>query len=287
MIKIFINGFGRIGNCIFELAKDDDQIKVVGINDIYQIKNINGVKIYTQKDPKKLDLQDVDVLIQSSGVFLTKEQNEIYLKNGAKKVLITAPSPVPTFIYGINHDDYKGEKIISSSSCSITAIAPIIKTFFPYQIKAVFASMIHSYTSDQPLLDENRAFLDLRRNRSATLNILPLLSSASKEIKKFFPSLHMEAKSIRVPLKSCTYYDISLYLQNEVEDFFNLIKQNFVFTAQKLVSSDFIGNKEALVVDINQSFYQNKMAKICAWQDNEVGYSNQVIKLIKAICDKN
>lgn len=282
MIKVFINGFGRIGNTLYNLLKDDPSVMIAGINELNPVE-VDNIPVFCEKDPKNLDLKGVDVVLQASGAFLKEEQNKPFLTQGAKKVLITAPSDAPTFLYGINHDRYKQERIISGSSCSATAIVPVLKAFEEFGIKSCYASMIHSYTNDQALLDRAKPYMDIRRTRSATLNILPLYSTAPQAVKRFFPDLDIEAKSIRVPLAYCTFYDITLILKTQPKKFKDIIKQNLDFTCEKLVSSDFIGSHSAITVDMEFSTHDQKMVKISGWQDNEVGYSYQLIKLLKAI----
>ena len=122
MIKVFINGFGRIGQSLYEIINKSHDFKVVGINDIFDI-DVKDVKKFCIKNPKELDLDGVDICIQANGKYLSLEENEIFLQRGAKRVVISAPSPnAPHFIYGINHKSYSGEKIFSTSSCSATAI---------------------------------------------------------------------------------------------------------------------------------------------------------------------
>jgi len=283
-IKIFINGFGRIGQHIYQILKDDDSYKIVGVNDIYDI-DLDGIKTFKEKDPKNLNMKDVDILIQSSGKFLTKQSNEIYIKNGAKKVIISAPSDAKAFLYGINHKEYCGEEIISSSSCSATAIGPIVKAFEKFDIKGCYCSMIHSYTNDQQLLDDAKIYKDIRRVRSATINILPLYSTAPKALKKFFPKLEIEATSIRVPIAHSTYYDITLNIESKIDNFEDIIKNNFEYTYEKKVSSDFILSPYPITIDMNFSSSHDKIVKISGWQDNEYGYAYQLIKLIKVISE--
>ena len=282
MINIFINGFGRIGNTIYNLIKNDKFFNIVGINELNPV-NVDDIPIFCTKNPQELNLKSVDILIQSSGAFLSEEENKIFLQQGAKRVLITAPSNAPTFIYDINHKKYKDEKIFSTSSCSATAITPVIKFFDKYGIEAIFASMIHSYTNDQALLDRAKNYMDIRRTRSATQNILPLYSTATQAVKRFFPHIEIEAKSIRVPVAYTTFYDLTLKLKNKPQNIEDIIKNNFNYTYEPVVSSDFIGSLEAITIDINFTKLYDNILKISGWQDNEVGYSYQVIKLIKAL----
>ena len=196
MIKVFINGFGRIGQSLYEIISENRDFEVVGINDIFEV-DVKGTRKFCVKNPKELKLDGVDVCIQANGKYLSLEENEIFLQRGAKRVVISAPSPdAPHFIYGINHEDYKDERIFSTSSCSATAITHIIKSFDEFGILGCYATMIHSYTNDQALLDRAKPYMDIRRTRSATLNILPLYSTAPKAVRDFFPYLSIEAKSV-------------------------------------------------------------------------------------------
>ena len=287
MINIFINGFGRIGEAIYNLAKDDKEFNIVGVNDIEKI-DLDGVKTYCTNDPKELDLSEVDICIQANGKYLTKKQNQIFLNQGAKRVVISAPSPDAShFMIGINEKSYKDEKIFSTSSCSATAINPVIKLLSDYGIVGCYASMIHSYTNDQALLDRAKPYMDIRRTRSATLNILPLYSTAPKAVRDFFPNLKIEAKSIRVPLAYCTFYDLTLYLDSEVKNLQDIIKDSckgFIrYTSEPKVSSDFIKDPNFITYDLNFCKSYANVVKISAWQDNEYGYSNQLLQTIKAL----
>ena len=287
MINIFINGFGRIGQALYNIAKDDKDFNIVGINDIEEFE-VEGVKRYCVKDPNELDLSGVDICIQANGKYLTQEQNQIFLNQGAKRVVISAPSPDTShFMIGINENSYNHEKIFSTSSCSATAIVPVIKLFSKFKIKSCYSSMIHSYTNDQALLDRAKPYMDIRRTRSATLNILPLYSTAPKAVRDFFPNLKIEAKSIRVPLAYCTFYDITLYLDKEVENLQDIIisscKGFINYTLESKVSSDFIKDCNFLTYDLNFCKSYGKIVKISAWQDNEYGYSNQLLQTIKAL----
>ncbi len=287
MINIFINGFGRIGQALYNLAKHSKDFNIVGINDIEEFE-LDRVKTYCVKNPEDLDLSGVDVCIQANGKYLTLEQNEIFLKKGAKRVVISAPSPdAPHFMVGINEGKYLNEKIFSTSSCSATAIAPVIKLFSEFGIKSCYSSMIHSYTNDQALLDRAKPYMDIRRTRSATLNILPLYSTAPKAVRDFFPDLEIDAKSIRVPLAYCTFYDITLILKRDIKDLHRCLKESckgfITYTFEPKVSSDFIKDCNFLTYDLNFCKSYDKIVKISAWQDNEYGYSNQLLQTIKVL----
>jgi glyceraldehyde 3-phosphate dehydrogenase len=304
---------------------DDSAFEVVGINDIYEFKDMlhllkydsiykefkkevtliddkliidkKEIKLYNHKNPSDLKLDGVDVVLQCSGIFLTKEANQPYIDNGAKKVIISAPAhkDIPTYIMDINHKEYKGESIISNSSCSANAIVPIMNIIDKALcVRSGSFSMYHSYTAYQSLLDVKHYSKDIRRSRSATQNIQPLISSAQKEVEKFFPHLKdkLTAKSIRVPIKATTLYDFTLSVKNKTtKDELNqllttsIVDLPLLSTAKKdMVSSDFIQNPNAAVIDRDLTQVIDKdLIKIFAWQDNEWGYAVQLVRMTKEI----
>ena len=325
--RIFINGFGRIGRAALSIMIEDESIEVVGINDIYDrpqmrylfaYDSIYGpyphpvtlrenllciqehhIPLYQEEDPAKLSLENVDVLLQCTGIFLTKEQNQSYLQSGAKKVLISAPASkeVPTFVMGVNHQHYKQESILSNSSCSSNAILPIFHILEAhYGINNASMSMYHSYTAYQKLLDVKHYSKDIRRARSATQNIQPLMSSAAQEAEKFFPHLQgkLTAKSIRVPVSATTLYDLTLSLKHPTtkEALHQLFEAESKHTFKEMlsladdfmVSRDFIANPHGAIIDrALTQVQQGDLIKISAWQDNEYGYANQLVRMAKYI----
>ncbi len=325
--RVFINGFGRIGRAALRIMIEDESIVVVGINDIYDREQMGrlfaydsvygssahsievvdnqlvidkqAISLFQEKDPRNLNLDGVDVLLQCTGIFLGKEENAIYLENGAKTVVISAPAnaDIPTFIMDVNHQYYQGERIISNSSCSANAIVPIFSVLDEaYSVKSGSMSMFHSYTAYQSLLDVKHYSKDIRRTRSATQNIQPLVSSAQKATELFFPHLRdkLTAKSIRIPLPATTLYDITLKLDKSTDaDSINKLffdKSNMQFknmldiTKELLVSSDFIGNPYAAVIDASLTqIIGGNLVKIMAWQDNEYGYAMQLTRMVKVV----
>ncbi|OQX75468.1 MAG: hypothetical protein B6D54_05800 [Epsilonproteobacteria bacterium 4484_65] len=173
---------------------------------------------------------NVDVVLQCTGMFLTTKSNLPLIKNGAKRVIISAPvtDDTPTYILGVNHKEYNQEPIISNSSCSANAIVPIFKIINKhFGIESAMMSMYHSYTSYQNLLDGKHYSKDIRRTRSATQNIIPIMSSAAEATACFFPHLKekLYAKSIRVPIPSTTLYDLNK--ADYSNDIYNLNNKNF------------------------------------------------------------
>ncbi len=324
-IRIFINGFGRIGRSIFRIAFDDPAFEIVGINDIYDFEqmrrlleydsiygtykyaialerdhlHIDGksIPLFREGDPNRLQLKNVDLLLQCSGIFLDLKSNQPYLENGAKSVIISAPaSPeISTYLCDINHLDYRSEPIISASSCSSAAILPILKlTDDLVGVEEGSFSMLHSYTAYQKLLDVKHYSKDIRRARSATQNIQPLQSSAQQEAEKFFPHLQgkLYAKSIRVPVDACTLYDLTFKIkQRTTQERLNqnIKKQMSNFGALGLaepfcVSRDIIGSPYGALIDLSLTqVIDGDLIKIMAWQDNEYGYAYQLLRLAKEI----
>ena len=311
MIKVFINGFGRIGRCAARIILEDDRFELVGVNDIYNIKQMKQlydndsiygkatstlefVKLFSQQTPPKIEC---DVLLQCSGIHLTKDANLPYLKNGAKKIIISAPASneIPTYIYGVNHQNYQDENIISNSSCSANAIVPIFKIIQKnFGIKSAFLSMYHSYTAYQKLLDVKHYSKDIRRARSATQNIIPLESSAAKATSKFFPHLvdKLYAKSIRVPVDATTFYDLSINLENITSNnqVLKVLKKEILssnildLTDTPLVSRDFIQNSYSATIDLHSTkLIEGNLLRVCAWQDNEYGYAKRLVDMANIV----
>jgi glyceraldehyde 3-phosphate dehydrogenase len=325
--RVFINGFGRIGRAALRIMIEDPTIEVVGINDIYDFRQMAGlfthdsiygtyhdsvsllgnilsigtytIPLFNIAKTQELKLDNVDVLLQCTGIFLSKQANTPYLKNGAKKVLISAPADedIPTYIMDVNHQSYQGEKIISNSSCSANAIIPIVTILQErYGVLNLSMSMFHAYTAYQKLLDVKHYSKDIRRARSATQNIQPLMSSAASESEKFFPHLRgkLYAKSIRVPVAACTLYDLTFSLKQKSnrEDINQLFvdkchgpfKQIVAIADKNAVSSDFIANPHGAIIDRDLTqVLEGDLVKIFAWQDNEYGYAYQLIRMLKHI----
>ncbi len=247
-IRVFINGFGRIGRLATRILLEDDRFELVGINDLYSyeqmayllkydslyptltyeikqhddtlIINYQIIKLFSQANPKELDIAslNIDVVLQCSGLFLTLSSNQPFIDKGVKRVIVSAPpsDAMPTYIMGVNHTEYQQEPIISNSSCSANAIVPIFEIIDnSFGIESAMMSMYHSYTSHQHLLDSSHYATDVRRARSATQNIIPLSSGAAQATAYFLPHLadKLHAKSIRVPIPATTLYDLSIKIK--------------------------------------------------------------------------
>ncbi len=326
-IGVFINGFGRIGRAALRIMIEDESIEVVGINDIYDFQQMaalfahdsiygsyhekvtleenilhigeKAIRLYAIKEPSQLILKEVDVLLQCTGIFLDHASNSHYLKQGVKKVIISAPAheEIPTYVMQVNHQAYKDEAIISNSSCSANALVPIMTIIQEaYGIENASMSMFHSYTAYQKLLDVKHYSKDIRRSRAATQNIQPLMSSAARECEKFFPHLKekLYAKSIRIPVSACTLYDITLKLTyatdkesvNElfIKKSYNDFKDMLAIAHDDAVSRDFIGNRHGAIIDVTLTqVMDGDLLKVFAWQDNEYGYAYQLVRMVKEL----
>jgi len=327
-IRIFINGFGRIGRSAARILLKDSSFELVGINDLYSYEQMayllkydsiygtldhdisvkeerlfiddQSVKLFSESDPQKIELNslNVDVVLQCSGMFLTTESNLPLIKNGAKRVIISTPvtDDTPTYIFGVNHKEYKQESIISNSSCSANAIVPIFKIIDKYfGIKSAMMSMYHSYTSYQNLLDGKHYSKDIRRTRSATQNIIPLMSSAAEATACFFPHLKekLYAKSIRVPIPSTTLYDLSIKLDGNYtrEEINQRLEAEVKATYKNILdstntpneSNDYIQNPHSAVINLPFTVISGNLLRVSAWQDNEYGYAKRLIDMAKVL----
>jgi len=328
-IRIFINGFGRIGRSAARIILKDSSFELVGINDLYSYEQMayllkydsiygtldhdisvkeerlviddQSVKLFSEPDPHNMNIRslNIDVVLQCSGIFLTTESNVPWIENGANKVIISTPvtDDTPMYIFGVNHKEYKQEPIISNSSCSANAIVPIFQILNKYfGIQSAMMSMYHSYTSYQNLLDAQHYSKDIRRTRSATQNIIPLMSSAAEATAYFFPHLKekLSAKSIRVPIASTTLYDLSImlkgsYTKEEVNQRLEAVirstYENILDITNTLnESNDYIQNPHSAVINLPfTSLVGGNLLRISAWQDNEYGYAKRLVDMAKII----
>jgi len=323
--RIFINGFGRIGRSAARIILDDPMLELVGVNDLYAPKHMayllkydsvyemlphavraegdmlyvdeQAIRIFSQARPEDLDIGslEVDVMIQSSGMFLTVASNRPYLDRGIPKVVVSTPpsDAMPTFIRGINAHTYQGEPILSNSSCSANAIVPILKIAERrFGIRGAQMHMFHSYTAYQNLLDAKHYSRDLRRARAAAVNIIPIESSAARATEYFFPYLqgNLYAKSIRIPVAATTMYDLLIKLDGQYalesirEQVIQEIEQNFqgilAYTTEPKVSNDYIADPHSATIDLPlMDLAGSDLLRISAWQDNEYGYAKRLVEM--------
>lgn len=341
MIRVAINGYGRIGRVAHRviLEKHQDKIDVVAINagsstdikgwmyllkydtvygplsssvilnsvqdldsDIrqndngrigYLIINDKKIPVFSQKDPSLLPWRDldVDVVIESTGHFLTEEKLRTHLTAGAKKVVLSAPEKggnISTYVLGVNQENYKDEKLVSNASCTTNCITPIAKVIEEhFGIEKAMMTTIHGFTSDQRLQDGGHK--DYRRARAATFNIVPTSTGATIAAAKAMPGLSgiFSGLAIRVPVPVGSLSDFTFLVKkpttvDEVNNIFRKEKENPIYnnildvTEDPLVSSDIIGNSHSAIVDLGLTqVVGGNMVKIIAWYDNEYGYANR------------
>lgn len=324
--KIAINGFGRIGRNAFKIALNRDDIEVVAINDLvtpgalaHLLKYdstygpydrevghdddsiiVDGVHfpVYSETDPAKLPWGElgVDVVIESTGHFVDPAKARAHIDAGAKKVVLSAPAKgdgATTIVLGVNDNDIaEAGDIISNASCTTNCIAPVMSVLENnFGVEKAMMSTVHSYTSDQRLLDAPHK--DERRMRSAAQNIIPTSTGASIAATEVIPSLKDKfgGLSLRVPTPVASIADITALMKRDVtveevnevfrkaatEDYYQGILDA---TDEKLVSSDFIGNPCSSIVDLSlTAVVQGNLLKVVAWYDNEWGYSNRLVEL--------
>jgi glyceraldehyde 3-phosphate dehydrogenase len=312
---VAINGFGRIGRAIARVIFSRNDIKLVAINDLekkedleYLLKydsthgvcncNLKDVKVYNEIDNSKLNFGEVDVVFECTGRNLTTEKVVHHLKKGAKKVIISAPSEdnTPTYVLGVNSNEYKGENIISNASCTTNCLGPIAKILEDYfGIKKGLMTTIHSYTNDQKILDvkHNR---DIRRGRAAAINMIPTSTGAAKAMHKVIPSLKgkLHGQSVRVPASDVSIVDfnVELYKKTSIEE----LKELFLFYSQNelkgilgiddknLVSTDILENSYSSNIILDKILVvERNLVKIMSWYDNEWGYSNRMCDMANYI----
>lgn len=327
-VRVAINGFGRIGRVSFRVMLERSNIEVVAINDLTDSKTlahllkydsvhgvihadvkaeedaivVNGkkVKIFAEKDPSNLPWKelDIDVVIESTGFFLTKETAGKHIAAGAKKVIISAPpesSDIKTVVLGVNDNLLsKDEIIISNASCTTNCAAPMIKVLDEHWgLEDGFITTVHSYTGDQRLHDAPHK--DLRRGRAAALSIVPTSTGAAKAITKIFP--HLEGKlggcGMRVPVPDGSLTDITCVLEKpvtvkEINAAFKKaaetnLKGILQYMEDPIVSIDIVGNPHSCVFDPEFTSVVGNMVKVIGWYDNEYGYSNRLADLIQKI----
>ena len=319
-LKIGINGMGRIGRQVFKLGFKDLDIRVVnatsspenvahflkydslqgvwsedlGFDEKNLILNKKKISCIQEKDVKGIDWKKwgVDVVIECTGKFKKKEDWNF---KDLKMVMVSAPAVNPDFtlVYGVNDKDFdkKNHQFISNASCTTNCLAPLVKVLQEnFGVEQAFFSTIHSYTNDQRLLDSSHK--DLRRARAAALNIIPTSSGAGKALSLIFPSLEGKVSGLayRVPTGNVSLLDVMVKLkkQTSLED----VKKAFLKSSKgdlkkvlcleeaPLVSSDFIGRKESVIVDFPLSDLKGELLKLSAWYDNEVGFSQRMLDFL-------
>lgn len=327
MKTIGVNGFGRIGRYFTRLTLDDPTINVALVNDLADIKTLahllkydsvhrglkhdfviegntlkfaNGKQIIfvSEKNPESIPWGEhqVDIVIESTGIFRSREKASGHLRGGAKRVIISAPAQdedIRTLVYGVNHDTYSNQDVIvSNASCTTNSAAPMIKIMSEMcVIENAFITTVHSYTSDQRLHDAPHS--DLRRARAAAESIVPTSTGAAKALAKIFPELDgkLGGCGVRVPVSNGSITDLTMIVQNPptVEAINRKMKDAsegalrgiLAYTEDPIVSVDILGNPNSCIFDADLTSVVGNMVKLMGWYDNEAGYSNRLLDVVK------
>jgi glyceraldehyde 3-phosphate dehydrogenase len=327
MANFGINGFGRIGRNVLRAMSQEQVTRVRAINDLtdthtlahllkwdsvhgkfdgqlgYDEENIvvrgHKIRILKERDPAKLPWKDlgVDVVLESTGLFTSRDKAELHLAGGARKVLISAPAKNPdaTICVGINDDIYDGSKmnIISNASCTTNCLAPMVKVLHQnFKIVNGFMSTIHSYTNDQNILDLPHK--DLRRARAAAVSIIPSSTGAAKAIGEVIPALKgkLNGGAFRVPTPDGSVTDFTAVLEQEVDvqtvnDAFKKAESDpsykgvLEYSDEPLVSADIVGNPHSCIFDSALTLTHGKLVKVVGWYDNEWGYSSRCVQMLE------
>ncbi len=316
-VKVAINGFGRIGRAFFKLASRNSQIQIVAINDLADKETLqyllehdsvygffkadfSNIEFLQEKNPENLPWEklNVDVVVECTGRFTTKELAEKHIKAGAKKVVISAPSDdAHTVLVGVNSS--QDTTVTSNASCTTNAASPVLKIIEDaFGIEEAMLTTIHSYTASQSLVDSANK-KDLRRGRAAALNIIPTSTGAAKATAKAHEYLKgkFEGIAVRVPTPSGSLADLTILLKrfsnkeevNQVlRDAANLERWKNVFavTEESVVSTDIIGRPKAAIADLQMTRVTGRLAKIMVWYDNEIGYASSLLLHVLSVAGK-
>ena len=336
MIKVGINGFGRIGRMVFRAAVKNfsNDIQIVGINDLldpdylaymlkydsvhgrfegdiaiegnFMVVNGNKIRLTAEKDPANLKWDEVgaDVVVESTGFFLTDELARAHIKAGAKKVIMSAPSKdaTPMFVFGVNDKSYKGQDIISNASCTTNCLAPICKVLNDaFGIKRGLMTTVHAATATQKTVD-GPSKKDWRGGRGILENIIPSSTGAAKAVGKVLPELNgkLTGMSMRIPASDVSVVDLTVELVNapaaDKDEAYKAIcaamkkasegelKGVLGYTDEAVVSTDFRGDARTSIFDADKSMVLDPtFVKLLSWYDNEWGYSNKVLEMARVI----
>jgi glyceraldehyde 3-phosphate dehydrogenase len=330
MIKVGINGFGRIGRMVFRAAVENfsKDIQIVGINDLldadylaymlkydsvhghfngdvkvegnFMIVNGNKIRLTAEMDPANLKWNEVgaDVVVESTGFFLTDETARKHIQAGAKKVIMSAPSKdaTPMFVFGVNDKTYAGQDIISNASCTTNCLAPITKVLNDkFGVKRGLMTTVHAATATQKTVD-GPSKKDWRGGRGILENIIPSSTGAAKAVGKVLPALNgkLTGMSLRVPTSDVSFVDLTCELEKAAsyEEICAAMKAAsegelkgiLGYTNEAVVSTDFRNDSHTSIFDEKAGIQLDPtFVKVCAWYDNEWGYSNKVLEMIKVI----
>ena len=332
-IRVGINGFGRIGRLVFRAAQERNDIEIVGINDLIDVEYmaymlrydtmhgqfkgsvevkdgklvVNGksIRVTAEKDPANLKWNEVgaDYVVESTGLFLTKEKAQGHIAAGAKYVVMSAPSKddTPMFVFGVNTDSYvKGTQFVSNASCTTNCLAPIAKVLNDvFGIEDGLMTTVHSTTATQKTVD-GPSVKDWRGGRAASGNIIPSSTGAAKAVGKVIPSLNgkLTGMSFRVPTLDVSVVDLTVNLKKAAsyEEICAAMKKAsegelkgiLGYTEDDVVSSDFLGDSRTSIFDAKAGIQLTPtFVKVVSWYDNEWGYSNKVLDLVAHMAKVN
>ena len=327
-LKIGINGFGRIGRMVFRLAMQKSDVEIVAINDLLDVKHLayllkydsvhglfkedinvendflivggKKIRITSESNLEKIgwNKSNTDVVAECTGFFTSKDKAMLHINGGAKKVVISAPSPdAPMFVVGVNQMDLKvGDKIVSNASCTTNCLAPIAKVLNDnFTIKQALMTTVHATTATQFTVD-GPSKKDFRGGRSALLNIIPASTGAAKAVTKVIPSLEgkLTGMAFRIPTANVSVVDLTVELEKSTDyegikkamkDASETSMKNVLgYEEEPVVSQDFIGDERTSIFDANAGIKLNdNFFKIISWYDNECGYSSKLISLAQII----
>ncbi len=333
-IRLAINGFGRIGRLVFRsiLERGSDKFDIVAVNDLtdpgtlahlFKYDSVHGrypgtvttygdgleidgdrFKVFSEKDPAQLPWKElnVDVVVESTGVFRTREKAGLHLTAGAEKVVISAPASGAvdaTVVLGVNDDVLTGsEEVVSNASCTTNCLAPMVKVLDDaFGVQRGFMTTIHAYTSDQRIQDAPHK--DLRRARAAAVSIIPTTTGAAKAVGLVLPHLSgkLDGFALRVPTPDGSLTDLTAELGKEVtvEDVNKAMKAAasgplkgiLEYTEDPIVSVDIIHNPHSCIFDAPSTMAAGNMVKVVGWYDNEWGYANRTIDLVSLLMKKS
>nr|WP_315026506.1 type I glyceraldehyde-3-phosphate dehydrogenase [uncultured Chryseobacterium sp.] len=325
-IKVGINGFGRIGRLVFRAMTERDNIEVVGINDLinaeymaYMLKYdsvhgifpgevsvegndlvVNGkrIRVTAEKDPNNLKWNEIgaDYIVESTGLFLSKDSAQAHINAGAKKVILSAPSKddTPMFVMGVNHKELTDDiKILSNASCTTNCLAPLAKVIHDkFGIVEGLMTTVHATTATQKTVD-GPSMKDWRGGRAALNNIIPSSTGAAKAVGKVIPSLNgkLTGMSFRVPTVDVSVVDLTVRLEKAAsyDEICAAIKEAsegelkgiLGYTEDAVVSQDFVGDKRTSIFDKDAGIMLSpNFVKLVSWYDNEIGYSNKLVDML-------
>ena len=350
MIRVAINGFGRIGRAAFKIAQLKKNLEVVAINNpgdvtalahLLKYDTVSGVwphevkgvpskvgtgrdlsvqqgkqigtivvdqkryPVYGEKDPSLLPWKrlKVDVVLECTGRFTKNDAALAHVKAGAKRVIISAPTKggdVSTFLLGVNEHEYRGQEVVSNASCTTNCIAPVTKVIADnFGIKKAMMTTVHAVTAEQNLIDSNPPALkpDLRRARSALVNIVPTTTGAASALGEVMPEVRgkFDGMALRVPVLCGSLADFTFVVKKKVtvaqvnNAFKRAVKQKsfqgiLAVTDTPIVSSDIVGRSESSIIDLNLTkVVDGDLVKILAWYDNEWGYANRLVEMVSVV----